>query len=156
MDLHAEQRGGRRAAAWRGATLTDTITYQVADNHGATGNATLSVTIYGVNDLPAVAAATASVTEDTAAAASGILPAPTDPDSGDSVSFVPITGGAGLFGTLNLDADGHYTYTLNNSLAAVQGLGEGQTLTDTFTYTVTDNHGGTGSNTLTVTIHGQD
>ena len=139
-----------------GATLTDTITYQVADNHGATGNATLSVTIYGVNDLPAVAAATASVTEDTAAAASGILPAPTDPDSGDSVSFVPITGGAGLFGTLNLDADGHYTYTLNNSLAAVQGLGEGQTLTDTFTYTVTDNHGGTGSNTLTVTIHGQD
>lgn len=137
-----------------GATLTDTITYQVADNHGATGNATLSVTIYGVNDLPAVAAATASVTEDTAAAASGILPAPTDPDSGDSVSFVPIAGGAGLFGTLNLDADGHYTYTLNNSLAAVQGLGEGQTLTDTFTYTVTDAHGGTGSNTLTVTING--
>ena len=137
-----------------GATLTDTITYQVADNHGATGNATLSVTIYGVNDLPAVAAATASVTEDTAAAASGILPAPTDPDSGDSVSFVPIAGGAGLFGTLNLDAEGHYTYTLNNSLAAVQGLGEGQTLTDTFTYTVTDAHGGTGSNTLTVTING--
>ena len=137
-----------------GATLTDTITYQVADNHGATGNATLSVTIYGVNDLPAVAAATASVTEDTAAAASGILPAPTDPDSGDSVSFVPIAGGAGLFGTLSLDADGHYTYTLNNSLAAVQGLGEGQTLTDTFTYTVTDAHGGTGSNTLTVTING--
>ena len=137
-----------------GATLTDTITYQVADNHGATGNATLSVTIYGVNDLPAVAAATASVTEDTAAAASGILPAPTDPDSGDSVSFVPIAGGAGLFGTLNLDADGHYTYTLNNSLAAVQGLGEGQTLTDTFIYTVTDTHGGTGSNTLTVTING--
>ena len=137
-----------------GATLTDTITYQVADNHGATGNATLSVTIYGVNDLPAVAAATASVTEDTAAAASGILPAPTDPDSGDSVSFVPIAGGAGLFGTLNLDADGHYTYTLNNSLAAVQGLGEGQTLTDTFIYTVTDAHGGTGSNTLTVTING--
>ena len=137
-----------------GATLTDTITYQVADNHGATGNATLSVTIYGVNDLPAVAAATASVTEDTAAAASGILPAPTDPDSGDSVSFVPIAGGAGLFGTLNLDAEGHYTYTLNNSLAVVQGLGEGQTLTDTFTYTVTDAHGGTGSNTLTVTING--
>ena len=137
-----------------GATLTDTITYQVADNHGATGNATLSVTIYGVNDLPSVAAATASVTEDTAAAASGILPAPTDPDSGDSVSFVPIAGGAGLFGTLNLDADGHYTYTLNNSLAAVQGLGEGQTLTDTFIYTVTDAHGGTGSNTLTVTING--
>ena len=137
-----------------GATLTDTITYQVADNHGATGNATLSVTIYGVNDLPAVAAATAPVTEDTVAAASGILPAPTDPDSGDSVSFVPIAGGAGLFGTLNLDAEGHYTYTLNNSLAAVQGLGEGQTLTDTFTYTVTDAHGGTGSNTLTVTING--
>lgn len=73
--------------------------------------ATLSVAIYGVNDLPAVAAATAPVTEDTVAAASGILPAPTDPDSGDSVSFVPIAGGAGLFGTLNLDAEGHYTYT---------------------------------------------
>ena len=145
-----------RAAAGAGATLTDTITYQVADNHGATGNATLPRSPFTASTIcPAVAAATAPVTEDTAAAASGILPAPTDPDSGDSVSFVPIAGGAGLFGTLNLDADGHYTDTLNNSLAAVQGLGEGQTLTDTFTYTVTDAHGGTGSTApCTATING--
>ena len=55
-----------------------------------------------------------------------------------------------------MDADGHYTYTLNNALPAVQGLGAGESLTDTFTFTVSDGRGGTGSNTLTVTINGSN
>ena len=60
----------------------------------------------------------------------------------------------GTYGTFTLNADGSYTYILNNSLPAVQSLGAWETLTDTFTYSVTDNHGAIGSNTLTVTIHG--
>ena len=61
---------------------------------------------------------------------------------------------AGLYGTLSVNASGNYTYTLNNALPAVQGLGVGDKLTDTFTFTVSDGHGGTASNILTLTING--
>ena len=137
-----------------GETLTDTFTYTVTDSHGATASNTLTVTIHGTNDAPAVAAAAASVTEETQLTASGSLPQPQDIDAHDTVSFIPQTDASGSYGTLTLNADGSYTYTLNNNLYAVQGLGAGETLTDTFTYTVTDNHGAIGSNTLTVTING--
>ena len=100
-----------------------------------------------------MAAATASIVEDTAGV-SGNLPSPTDPDAGDAPSFAARTNAAGLYGTLSLDASGHYTYILNNALSAVQGLGVGERLTDTFTFTVSDGHGGTAANTLTVTING--
>ena len=90
----------------------------------------------------------------------GTLPAPHDQDNygvpNDILSFTPQIAEPGAYGSLTLNADGTYTYILNNALPAVQNLNAGNTLTDTFTYTVTDNHGGTGSNTLTVTIHGLD
>ena len=145
-------------ALGEGETLTDTIHYTI----GLPGLPLLSVsgsytvTIHGTNDLPDVAAATAQVTEDTALTASGTLPAPHDTDIHDTLSFLPQNATEGAYGSLTLAADGHYTYTLHNDAADVQNLHTGQSLTDTFTYTVTDNHGGTGSNTLTVTIHGLD
>ncbi len=137
-----------------GETLTDTFTYTVTDNHGATASDTLTVTIHGTNDAPTVAAAAASVTEDTQITTSGTLPTPQDTDTHDTVSFVAQSGTPGTYGTFTLNADGSYTYVLNNSLSAIQTLGVGETLTDTITYTVSDGHGGTASNTLTVTISG--
>ena len=136
-----------------GESLTDSFTFTVTDNHGATASNTLTVTINGTNDAPAVRAAAASIAEDTASV-SGTLSTPADPDLHDMVSFVPQTSAAGLYGTLSVDADGNYTYSLNNALPAVQGLGLGESLTDSFTFTVTDNHGATATNTLTVTING--
>ena len=137
-----------------GETVADTFTYTVSDSHGGTASNTLTVTISGTNDAPTVAAATASVAEDTQISASGTLPQPQDTDIRDTVAFTPLSNAAGTYGTLTLNADGSYAYTLNNASPAVQGLGAGETATDVFTYTVTDGHGGTGSNTLTVTIRG--
>ncbi|MFQ9867124.1 MAG: VCBS domain-containing protein [Bilophila wadsworthia] len=71
-----------------GETLTDTFTYTVTDNHGATASNTLTVTIHGTNDAPTVAAAAASVTEDTQITTSGTLPTPSDTDVHDTVSFL--------------------------------------------------------------------
>jgi VCBS repeat-containing protein len=63
----------------------------------------------------------------------------------------------GTHGTLTLNADGSYTYVVNNNDAAVQALNTGGTLTDTFTYTVKD-PGGLLTHTaqLTITINGAD
>ena len=138
-----------------GESLTDSFTFTVTDNHGATASNILAVTINGTNDAPAVTAATASIVEDTAGI-SGVLPTPADPDLNDVVSFVPQTNAAGSYGTLSVDADGNYTYVLNTSLPAVQGLGLGESLTDTFTVTVSDNHGGSSSTVVTMSINGSN
>ena len=136
-----------------GAQLTETFTYTATDQHGATSSSTITITINGTNDAPQVSAAVASINEDQASV-SGTLPIPTDIDVGDTPAYVPQTAALGLYGSFTLQANGNYTYALNNALAAVQQLGVGAQLTETFTYTVSDGHGGTATNTLTVTIHG--
>ena len=62
----------------------------------------------------------------------------------------------GAFGTLTLNANGTYTYVVNNALAAVQGLSNLETLTEQFDYTVTDGTATSNTATLTVTIFGTD
>ena len=57
-------------------------------------------------------------------------------------------------GAISIDAAGNYTYTLNDSDAAVQALGEGQTLTETVAVTVKDKLGATSTKDIVVTIHG--
>ncbi|MEI6830738.1 MAG: DUF5801 repeats-in-toxin domain-containing protein, partial [Synechococcaceae cyanobacterium ELA445] len=61
---------------------------------------------------------------------------------------------AGQYGSLVLNTNGSYSYTLNNSLDAVQTLNTGQSLTDTFSYTLKDGDGDTSTTTLTITING--
>lgn len=81
--------------------------------------------------------------------------------SSNTKTVTAITGGtvgtarAGTYGSLTLNADGTYTYMVNNSNAAVQALRtNADTLTDTFTYTMADNTAATSTSTLTITIHG--
>ena len=85
--------------------------------------------------------AAATVIAEGTASVSGTLPVPVDVDLHDVLTFLPQTDKAGLYGTLTLDANGNYTYVLNNALPAVQGLGVGEKLTDTFSFTVSDGHG---------------
>ena len=136
-----------------GEQLTETFTATVTDPHGATATSTITITINGTNSAPQVSAGTASIFEDTAGI-SGNLPTPTDVNANDVVLFVPQADAQGQYGSFTLQADGSYTYTLNNALDAVQQLGVGAHLTETFTYTVTDQHGATASNTITITING--
>src|SRR6185436_3056399 len=60
-----------------------------------------------------------------------------------------VTGGTfvGTYGTLTLNANGTYSYTL---FASVQGLDDGENVTDSFNYTITDNDG---SDTGTLVFH---
>src|SRR5205823_459755 len=56
----------------------------------------------------------------------------------------------GTYGTLDLAAEGSYTYTLNT--AGVQHLAQGESLTDSFGYQASDEHGAL-SNFATLAIH---
>ncbi|MGE6475230.1 beta strand repeat-containing protein, partial [Psychrobacter sp. NPDC078631] len=60
----------------------------------------------------------------------------------------------GTYGTLQLNADGTYTYEVDNTAANVQSLAKGEELIETFNYTITDADGDESSTTLTITITG--
>ncbi|WP_295641009.1 Ig-like domain-containing protein, partial [uncultured Methylibium sp.] len=148
--------------------------YTVSDGT-ATATGTLTLTVSPVNDAPVTVADTATAVEAGGVGnaiagtnpAGNVLTNDTDVDAGDTRSVSAFsfgatsgtvgTGLAGAYGTLTLNADGSYSYVVNNANAAVQALRTAaNTLTEVFTYTVRDAAGATSSTTLTVTIQGSN
>ena len=62
----------------------------------------------------------------------------------------------GVYGTLSVEADGQWTYALNNRAANVQALGQDDHVTDTFTVRVIDEHGASDTQTVTVDVTGSN
>src|SRR5262245_37926574 len=115
---------------------TDTLTHTVKDGPGGTATATVAVTVTPVNDPP-VAGDDAFATDEDVAISGSILGNDADPD-GDDLTAALI--GGPTHGTLQLNADGTFTYTPD---ADFNG-------TDSFTYQAKD--ASSGSNTATVVI----
>ncbi|WP_228931085.1 VCBS domain-containing protein [Roseibium aggregatum] len=133
------------------------LSYQVTDGHGGSVPQTASLVLGATPDAAVITGTdTGSVTEDKHVTG-GLLTADgtltiADPDAGEA-AFTPVSGaaGAGTYGTFTLDAQGHWTYTADNSQAAVQALQVGGTpLTDTLTVASLD---GT-THDISVTITG--
>ncbi len=152
-----------------GDTLTETFLYHI-DNGFGVDAATLTITIQGANDAPVAVVDTAIAYEASGYAnatlgqnATGnVLLNDTDVDTGDTRRVTQIEGSAvttsttvvGLYGSLLINSDGSYTYTVNDDNAAVQALNVGGTLTDTFTYTLADTANASDTGTLAITIRG--
>ncbi|HYO76659.1 MAG TPA: Ig-like domain-containing protein, partial [Thermoanaerobaculia bacterium] len=148
----------------RTATLTGTpsnahvgsypITLTVTDG---TANAaqTFTLIVANVNDAPVAAADAAALTEDaaTTVAIGNVLANDTDVDTGDTLTATPVAA-SGTYGNLTIAANGAFSYTIDNTRAAVQALANGATQTDVFNYVVLDGNGGTATAALTVTITG--
>ncbi|TJZ73472.1 VCBS domain-containing protein, partial [Chitiniphilus eburneus] len=122
-----------------GESLVRPITVTSAD--GTTH--VITVTIAGTNETATTG--TGTVQEDTTLTADGTLVAT------GVATFVPTTQN-GTYGSLSIDANGHWTYTLNNADPVVQALITGQTETETFTVTLDDG----GTTTVTINVLGLD
>ncbi|MFO0013051.1 MAG: DUF4347 domain-containing protein, partial [Planctomycetota bacterium] len=131
---------------------------------------------YNVNTSPTAVADTATAVEaggvNNATAGTNptgnVLTNDTDADSGDTKTITGVAVGTvgsasgnvgtsvtGAYGSINIAANGSYTYTVNNSNATVQALRTtANTLTDTFTYTMRDTLGLNSTTQITVTIQG--
>jgi VCBS repeat-containing protein len=166
----------------QGVHASDIFSYTESDYHGGTSTTTLTIDVTGTNDAPAAAPdinSGAPVTErgvnpeNTAFAgvdtASGnVLTNDLDVDTGDSKTVQgvangtptgPLTGNVasgvtGAFGSVTIDANGAWTYTLDNNSTATQALKQGDHAFDVFTYTMHDAHGATSSATLTIDVTG--
>ena len=159
-----------------GEHLTENFRYTLHDGDGDESSAVLSITINGTNDAPVAVADTNWTVEGGGSIVGNVLQSlshPGDPSpalvfadvadtdvDGDTLNVTQVNGGSianpitGAHGTLTINANGSYSYQVDNADPAVIGLGLNQTITDTFTYAVSDGHGGTASATLTITIFG--
>ena len=133
-----------------GAGETETETFIVATADGTTAQVVITVT--GANDAAAIGGqTTGAVTEDAATTtATGALTV-ADPDAGEA-TFEEQSNVEGTYGTFTLEADGGWTYTLNNADTDTNALGVGETGTETFNVVTAD---GT-SASVVVTVTGAD
>lgn len=159
-----------------GDDVTDSFVVTVTDVDGDQATDTLTITI--IDDVPTAVNDADSVREDGPLVADGNVIAGSggadanatdgnaDVQGADGAHVSAIVFGetagtvgaplAGLYGSLLIQSDGSYAYTLNNENGVVQGLDKNQTLTETFTYTLTDGDGDNSSATITITIQGSD
>ena len=140
-----------------GETLTDSFTATTVD--GTTQVVTITIT--GTDDAAVISGDTAGTVLEAGGVANGTpgIPVATGDldaaDVDDPPAWTPVstpTPGANGYGTYTLTAAGVWTYTLDDSNAAVQALNAGDTLTDTFTATTV---GGT-PQLVTITIAGEN
>lgn len=121
------------------------------------GDSAVQVEVLGVNDGPVAQADIAAVSEDDVLSAWGnVLANDSDVDAGDTLTVSDAGTRAGQYGTLVLDSQGAYTYSLANSSPAVQALSAGQKVSEVFAYTVADPHGAAATAQLSVEIAGRN
>ncbi len=150
-----------------GAPLIDSIDITVTDITGADTSTDLEIAI--LDTAPDAVDDTNSITEDTISVGGNVMTAGAGMDTlgadatmvtevdGTAVSGNQATSIVGVYGTLELNSDGSYTYYLDNTNSTVQGLTSTSTpLNESFDYTITDADGDSDVATLTITINGQD
>ncbi|WP_409334744.1 DUF4082 domain-containing protein [Bradyrhizobium neotropicale] len=156
---------------------TASIKVTATDLAGAATSETFNIAVSGgpADTAPTAVADVADATEKGgiangsggSPATGNVLTNDTDPDAGDTKTVTAVSFGAtagtlgtalaGAHGSLVLNANGTFTYTINENDSAVQALRlSTNTVTDTFNYTMRDTAGLTSSTTLTITIHGAD
>ncbi|WNZ79926.1 retention module-containing protein [Pseudomonas sp. P105] len=137
-------------------SLSEQFAVVVTDDNGTTATGNLDVNI--VDDLPqAVDDSNAGTASETNLTLTGSV-LTNDTEGADRVASGPVTPGTftGTYGTLVLNADGSYTYTLNTADADFKGLHGGGSGSETFTYTLTDADGDTSTANLVLQVHNND
>ena len=133
--------------------ISHDLTVTVTDTDGDSASTTITVNV--VDDAPTVGSFSHEMSEGDA------IPVVGNALSGavagaDGAKFAWDANQNGHFGTITLNADGTYSYRLDNNNATVKELTDGETLTEEFTYTYTDADGDIAEGKVTITINGKD
>ena len=133
--------------------ISHDLTVTVTDTDGDSASTTITVNV--VDDVPSIGSFSHEMSEGDAVpvvgnALSGAVA------GADGAKFAWDANQNGHFGTITLNADGTYSYRLDNDNATVKELTDGETLTEEFTYTYTDADGDIAEGKVTITINGKD
>ncbi len=128
--------------------------YAAIDSHGAVSNiGTVTITVTGVNDAPAVEDVTAAAAEDGPAVTASFAGDDVDSDDDGATLTYTITSSPSEGGAVN-NGDGTFTFDPG---ASFQDLAEGETRDVAFDYAATDSHGAvSNTGTVTITVSGQN
>jgi VCBS repeat-containing protein len=121
-----------------GDTLTQSYDVTVNDAFGGSAAQTVTVLIHGANDAPEAADLYNLIDEDTPSSSGNVFDegGGFDVDQGTVLTIANADTYVGDWGTLVLNADGSYTYDLDND--AVQFLPDGESLFEEFEFTIVD------------------
>ena len=144
-----------------GESATDSFKYKASDGTATSNEATVTITITGVNDAPVAMNDTGTTNEDTnlSVAAPGVLGNDTDADV-ETITVARVNGVTANVGTeimlgsgakVTLNANGSFTYKPNG---AFEYLDTGESGTDSFTYKASDGTAESNQATVTITITG--
>jgi len=133
----------------KGEAAHETFSYTIADQHGRTATAEVTVRINGLNNAPVAHNDMVATDEDTPLTFDA-LANDTDKDANDSMRIVDVDA-SGLEGELTQNPDGTFSYDPNGRF---EHLGEGETAQESFTYKVADDFGKTDTARVDITIHG--
>ncbi|WP_347904677.1 retention module-containing protein [Pseudomonas purpurea] len=137
-------------------SLSEHFTVTATDTDGSTASGSLDVNV--VDDLPtAVNDSNASTASESLLTLTGNV-LTNDVQGADRVPTGPVTAGTftGTYGTLVLNANGTYTYTVHPTDPAFLALHGGGNGTETFAYTITDSDGDTSTANLVLNVHNND
>lgn len=124
----------------------------VTDDAGATVSLSFDLNVDNVNDAPVAVVDDATVQEDQVTEASGnLLTNDADVDANTRLHIAEPGTQLGAYGSLQIDTDGSYRYTLNN--AAAQSLGIDESVLERFSYSVSDGDASV-LGELTVSVYG--
>ncbi len=142
--------------------FVDSVTIVVTDTRGKEDTDSLVINV--IDDLPQTLEDTNNITEGVLAnTVSGNVFTNDFIGADNETQATPVTdivGGTlgtklyGLYGELSLNANGSYTYYLDNTNLSVKILVDGEVIHDIFTYTITDGDSDTSSTTLDIAIAG--
>ena len=143
-----------------GEVLVQTYTVGIADGHGGTASQLVTITINGTNDAAVITGDSIGAVVEAGGVDNAIPGTPVDSGDLDSTDVDDAddawdavgsqTASANGYGTFTITGAGVWTYTLDNSNAAVQAVAFGGSLADSFTVATTD---GT-SQVVSITITG--
>jgi VCBS repeat-containing protein len=113
-----------------------------------TTDQTITVSINDINDAAVITAADGTIAEGTASLAATATHADEDTGNNDN-TFLAVSDIVATYGTYSVTSAGVLTYTLDNTNATVDALGDSENVTDTVT--VTSEDGTTEAVTITIT-----
>ncbi|EJM49043.1 VCBS domain-containing protein, partial [Pseudomonas sp. GM48] len=141
----------------------DVFSVQVSDGLGGVDTQLVTVTITGSNDAPVLSFVTGNdagaVQEDTTLSVSGQFSS-TDIDHDATATWSIAGSNTGTFGSIAVDSNGQWTYTLANGTdgvaSAVQALKAGESHNEVFSVQVSDGLGGVDTQLVTITVTGSN
>ncbi|WP_037410902.1 retention module-containing protein, partial [Shewanella fidelis] len=146
-------------------TLTEIFLLELTDNDGRSVTSVVNANV--IDDAPSGLDDSNEITQGNEVGVSGNV-LTNDVLGADSATVTQIANSqtttdidgntviSGVYGSLIIAADGSYTYLLNNQLPEVQMLALGEQAVETFNYVLTDADGDAVTQTLTITLTGDN